>query len=188
MVQCPFCQYQNEDGALFCEQCKSDLSAVPAAAGAAPAMAMEAAPAMAAPVDMGARAGPPNLARAQAAKTAAQARLAQLDLSERLGQLLPLEEAQEAARNVAARLRRGVEQMPSRAEEVASSLAKDSPFARTFLAALRADPQGARAFFRALAREQLAELGRMATAFEDHNAGDTNGASVGVASGIPVHA
>ncbi len=54
MVQCPFCQYQNEDGALFCEQCKSDLSAVPAAAGAAPAMAMEAAPAMASPVDMGA--------------------------------------------------------------------------------------------------------------------------------------
>jgi hypothetical protein len=31
-VQCPFCQFQNEDGALFCEQCKSDLSAVPAAA------------------------------------------------------------------------------------------------------------------------------------------------------------
>jgi hypothetical protein len=29
-VKCPFCQFQNEDGALFCEQCKSDLSAVPA--------------------------------------------------------------------------------------------------------------------------------------------------------------
>ena len=29
MVKCPFCQYQNEDGALFCEQCKSDLSARP---------------------------------------------------------------------------------------------------------------------------------------------------------------
>ena len=25
MVKCPFCQYSNEDGALFCEQCKSDL-------------------------------------------------------------------------------------------------------------------------------------------------------------------
>src|SRR5438445_9432359 len=38
MMKCPFCQYDNEDGALFCEQCKSDLgvleggSAVPAAA------------------------------------------------------------------------------------------------------------------------------------------------------------
>ena len=25
MMKCPFCQYDNEDGALFCEQCKSDL-------------------------------------------------------------------------------------------------------------------------------------------------------------------
>src|SRR5436309_14479754 len=33
MVKCPFCGFSNEDGALFCEQCKSDLSAVaPAAA------------------------------------------------------------------------------------------------------------------------------------------------------------
>jgi hypothetical protein len=26
MMKCPFCQFDNEDGALFCEQCKSDLS------------------------------------------------------------------------------------------------------------------------------------------------------------------
>jgi hypothetical protein len=25
MLKCPFCQFANEDGALFCEQCKSDL-------------------------------------------------------------------------------------------------------------------------------------------------------------------
>ena len=25
MVKCPFCHFENEDGALFCEQCKSDL-------------------------------------------------------------------------------------------------------------------------------------------------------------------
>jgi hypothetical protein len=30
MLKCPFCQYENEDGALFCEQCKSDLSTAPA--------------------------------------------------------------------------------------------------------------------------------------------------------------
>ncbi len=30
MIKCPFCGFDNEDGALFCEQCKSDLSAVPA--------------------------------------------------------------------------------------------------------------------------------------------------------------
>ena len=27
MSKCPFCQFENEDGALFCEQCKSDLGA-----------------------------------------------------------------------------------------------------------------------------------------------------------------
>lgn len=27
MVKCPFCGFDNEDGALFCEQCKSDLGA-----------------------------------------------------------------------------------------------------------------------------------------------------------------
>jgi hypothetical protein len=31
-IKCPFCSYNNEDGALFCEQCKSDLSAVPVGA------------------------------------------------------------------------------------------------------------------------------------------------------------
>src|SRR5947199_219861 len=35
MLKCPFCGFDNEDGALFCEQCKSDLSMVPAAALAA---------------------------------------------------------------------------------------------------------------------------------------------------------
>ncbi len=42
MIKCPFCQFNNEDGALFCEQCKSDLASVtpaPAAGqGAAEAM------------------------------------------------------------------------------------------------------------------------------------------------------
>ncbi|MGL4552440.1 MAG: FHA domain-containing protein [Gemmataceae bacterium] len=30
MVKCPFCHYDNEDGALFCERCSSDLSGVAA--------------------------------------------------------------------------------------------------------------------------------------------------------------
>ncbi|HEY1858856.1 MAG TPA: FHA domain-containing protein [Gemmataceae bacterium] len=38
MVKCPFCHFDNEDGALFCEQCKSDLG-VPEPAMAAPIMA-----------------------------------------------------------------------------------------------------------------------------------------------------
>ena len=38
MVKCPFCSFANEDGALFCEQCKSDISNVaPAPASPSPA-------------------------------------------------------------------------------------------------------------------------------------------------------
>ncbi len=36
MVKCPFCQFDNEDGALFCEQCKSDLASVAPVAAPAP--------------------------------------------------------------------------------------------------------------------------------------------------------
>src|SRR5947207_9613833 len=36
MVKCPFCHYDNEDGALFCEQCKSDLAGVEPAMMAQP--------------------------------------------------------------------------------------------------------------------------------------------------------
>jgi hypothetical protein len=36
MVKCPFCQFNNEDGALFCEQCKSDLGTVSPAGGPPP--------------------------------------------------------------------------------------------------------------------------------------------------------
>jgi FHA domain len=36
MLKCPFCGFANEDGALFCEQCKSDISSVaPSSAPAA---------------------------------------------------------------------------------------------------------------------------------------------------------
>ena len=43
MVQCPFCHYNNEDGALFCEQCKSDLAGVAVSVESA-AVAVEAFP------------------------------------------------------------------------------------------------------------------------------------------------
>jgi FHA domain len=37
MIKCPFCHFENEDGALFCERCTSDLSSVaPAPRGAPP--------------------------------------------------------------------------------------------------------------------------------------------------------
>jgi hypothetical protein len=60
MIKCPFCYFENEDGALFCEQCKSDLSGVapaPAPVAAAPVMA-EAVPVMAEAVPVMAEAVP----------------------------------------------------------------------------------------------------------------------------------
>jgi hypothetical protein len=56
MLKCPFCNFENEDGALFCEQCKSDLGSV------APAPAAEAVP-MAAILD-----DPPPMAAFPAAE------------------------------------------------------------------------------------------------------------------------
>lgn len=58
MIVCPFCGFENEDGALFCEQCKSDLAGVPSTTpGAGPidappmATPIDAAPFEAAPID-----------------------------------------------------------------------------------------------------------------------------------------
>ena len=107
------------------------------------------------------------LSRAQASKTAAQARLAHLELGQRLGQLLPIDEMRRAASDCALRLRRSVETMHARAEDVAAGLARDSSFARTLLAAMRNDQAGARSFFKALSRDQLDELARMATAHDE---------------------
>jgi hypothetical protein len=39
MLKCPFCHFENEEGALFCEQCKSDLAGVETAVMATPAAA-----------------------------------------------------------------------------------------------------------------------------------------------------
>src|SRR5687768_10268596 len=36
MIKCPFCHFENEDGALFCERCTSDLTGVAPAAHAPP--------------------------------------------------------------------------------------------------------------------------------------------------------
>jgi hypothetical protein len=45
MLKCPFCHFDNEDGALFCEQCKSDLAgAVAAPVAHAEAIPVEAIP------------------------------------------------------------------------------------------------------------------------------------------------
>jgi hypothetical protein len=51
MVKCPFCGFDNEDGAIFCEQCKSDLSAAPSTPEPVPVAAVVDDVPMVAPVE-----------------------------------------------------------------------------------------------------------------------------------------
>lgn len=44
MIKCPFCHFENEDGALFCERCTSDLTAVAATPAAVPPLPAGAVP------------------------------------------------------------------------------------------------------------------------------------------------
>jgi hypothetical protein len=44
MIKCPFCHYENEDGALFCERCSSDLSGVASSNPPVPAIPVAAEP------------------------------------------------------------------------------------------------------------------------------------------------
>ncbi len=109
----------------------------------------------------------PILAREQARRASIAADLAQLDLDERLDMLVPVDGVRRAAADCAIRLRQVVEQMHARAEEVAGELARNgSAFAQKLVEAARLDSLGARAFFKALARDHLSELARMATAVE----------------------
>lgn len=109
----------------------------------------------------------PILSKEQARRASYDADLKKLDLEERLGLLMPVEETRRVATDCALRLRQAVEALHSRAEEVAAAQARDgSAFARALVEATRDPPQAARAFFKALAREQLTELSHMATALE----------------------
>jgi DNA-binding IscR family transcriptional regulator len=82
----------------------------------------------------------PILAREQARKVAYQADLAKLNRDERLGKLLPIEKIADAAAQCAEALVRVIDQLPARADEVASAVAKDGE-------------AGARAFLRSVARD-----------------------------------
>jgi hypothetical protein len=58
MIRCPFCHFDNEDGALYCDQCKSDLASVapttpvPAVPVVAVPVVAEAVPVLAEPIDV----------------------------------------------------------------------------------------------------------------------------------------
>lgn len=89
----------------------------------------------------------PILAKEQARRVAYQADLAKLDLDERLGKLLPVEHVTAAMLRCAEALTRALEQMPTRADDLAAAVAKEGV-------------TGARAFLRAMGRDMRALLAR----------------------------
>ena len=94
--------------------------------------------------------GDPSLARQQARRAGYDADLKQLELEERLGKLLPVADVEHAMVACAQELVRVIEQMTARAEECAAGVAKDGVL-------------GARAFLKALARDQRELLARSMT-------------------------
>lgn len=91
--------------------------------------------------------GDPHLGREQARRAAYEADLKKLDLDERLGKLIPIEEARLAMERCAAEVVRVIDQMPAQAEDNAAAVAKDGT-------------NGARNFLRQLARDQREALAR----------------------------
>jgi DNA-binding MarR family transcriptional regulator len=88
----------------------------------------------AAPAPVAATAGDPVLPREQARRAAYDADLKKLDLDERLGKLLPVEDVEHAMVECAEAMVRIIDQVPGRAEEVAAAVASDGTAgARTFL-------------------------------------------------------
>jgi DNA-binding IscR family transcriptional regulator len=94
----------------------------------------------AAPDDCGDDVFSPILAKEQARKVAYQADLAKLQRDEKLGKLLPIEKIADAAAQCAEALVRVIDQLPARADEIASAVAKEGE-------------AGARAFLRSVARD-----------------------------------
>jgi DNA-binding MarR family transcriptional regulator len=87
----------------------------------------------------------PKLAHAQALRAGYAAEIARLDLDERLGRLLPIEDVERAMTACAEAMVRLIDQMPTRADDLAAAVARDGT-------------QGARVFLREMARDLRARL------------------------------
>lgn len=89
----------------------------------------------------------PILAREQARRVQYQADIAKLDLDERLGKLLPVEEVTTAMARCAEALTRAIDQLPSRADDLSAAVAREGAL-------------GARTFLKGIARELRAALAK----------------------------
>ncbi len=91
--------------------------------------------------------GDPVLAKEQARRVAFQADIAELDLNERLGKLLPVEQVEASMVLCAETISRALDQMTARADELAAAVAKEGT-------------NGARSFLKIVARDVRSLLAR----------------------------
>lgn len=101
-----------------------------------------------------------TLAKEQTRRTQYQADIAKLELDERTGKLLPVEDVTAAMTRCAEIMVRTLDQMPSRADELATAVARDGE-------------QGARAFLKTFAREVRSILAREMRILERGDRPDT---------------
>ncbi|WOJ90457.1 hypothetical protein RZS28_03945 [Methylocapsa polymorpha] len=81
-----------------------------------------------------------SLAREQARRMSYQAELSRLDLEERLGKLIAVEDVSAAMSECAEAIVRGLEQLPSRADEIAAAVGREGPHgARTLMKSMVLD-------------------------------------------------
>jgi len=109
--------------------------------------AMNAGVVAAPPFPRGHENGDPVLAREQARRVSYQAELSRLDLDERLKKLLPVEGVVSAISTCAEGIIRAIEQLPTRADELAAAVGKDGA-------------QGARVALKAIARDVRVAIDR----------------------------
>jgi hypothetical protein len=111
----------------------------------------------------GAAPGDPSLAREQARRTRIAADTGQLQLDVLKGELVRISDFSERVTVQGETLARVIDRLPDEATALAGVEAKNgSAFAQALMDTMRGDPQGARSFFRILARNQR---GAIADAF-----------------------
>jgi DNA-binding transcriptional ArsR family regulator len=126
---------------------------------------------------VGAAPGDPILVREQARRTKIAADTAQLQFDALKGELVPISDFSDKVTVQGETLARVIDRIPDEAIALAGAEAKNgSAFAQALMDTMRSNPQGARSFFRILARNQRGAIADAFTALAQASAGETAGA------------
>src|ERR1700722_7695560 len=128
---------------------------------------------------MGDAPGDPILGREQARRTKIAADTAQLQFDALKGELVRISDFSDRVTVQGETLARVIDRLPDEAIALASVEAKNgSAFAQALMDAMRRDPQGARSFFRILARNQRGAIADAFAALTQAPAEETAGATL----------